>query len=530
MLKNVRCGAVTVIFSGIFSSLTSGTIHAEPAPNAEFVLAPNAGFLRIPKYDEIRNQYEIEDMPRYRDQDKVGFCSAFAASVALDKAYCETNGIKCSEASDEHRVSVLQLSTFSYTPRGTVDGSYSNPFETISMATKKAVLRNEAECPFERLVAGIPTKPGFDKEDSHEMAWLKLLNDWESFAKIDEGDPVAVKKFIASSISGPDGVLNNFNLNKTPNEVLEAFKKPSAQQMYECLFIKYADLREWDVPLHLGLAYYPPSGVTGNYAATIKEVKKRINFDVPVLVSRYFVNTDYPTAFKNRNVMLHAFAISGYREVRHGEKWLEMVKVHNSWGERWQRKNDGGWVDAKSLLDRTRYEAKTLGWITMPDHQRILPKDKEPIIFNIPENWKSAKGRIPEIPWAQAYILNSPAARNAKCSISIEYSEMNSAETDKSLKKFLSDDCKPYLSTPNSLSQIEFNEIKLKEGSGLYMNFIDPDMIGKPVKIGDYKTVTPLVSSMGSKYLVRATMFCDDINGEDYRQIMKMFKTMSLKR
>lgn len=127
-------------------------------------------------------------------------------------------------------------------------------------------------------------------------------------------------------------------------------------------------------------------------------------------------------------------------------------------------------------------------------------------------------------------MLSSPSARNAKCSISVEYSEMNPADSDKSLKKFLSDDCKPYLSTPESLYKVEFKDIKLKEGLGLYINFIDPDMIGKPVKIGSYKTVTPLILSMGLKYLVRATIFCDDINGEDCRQMMKMIETMSLKK
>jgi len=43
-------------------------------------------------------------------------------------------------------------------------------------------------------------------------------------------------------------------------------------------------------------------------------------------------------------------------------------------------------------------------------------------------------------------------------------------------------------------------------GLGFYANFVDPDLVGKPVKKGEYKTATAGLVSLYTKYLIKITV------------------------
>ncbi len=73
------------------------------------------------------------------------------------------------------------------------------------------------------------------------------------------------------------------------------------------------------------------------------------------------------------------------------------------------------------------------------------------------------------------------------------------------------------LSTPRSgvLEALKIRDLKINGGLGFYANFVDPDLVGKPVTAGSYKTATPIYVGIGTRYLVKATILCDDLNGAD---------------
>ncbi|MGG1928988.1 hypothetical protein ABFY58_23680 [Enterobacter soli] len=67
----------------------------------------------------------------------------------------------------------------------------------------------------------------------------------------------------------------------------------------------------------------------------------------------------------------HAVVISGFKTLcDKNNHCLDVLKVVNSWGDAWQRENNDGWLEAKPLLDSTRYQTATLTWFT------DLPKNK----------------------------------------------------------------------------------------------------------------------------------------------------------
>jgi hypothetical protein len=98
------------------------------------------------------------------------------------------------------------------------------------------------------------------------------------------------------------------------------------------------------------------------------------------------------------------------------------------------------------------------------------------------------------------------------------------------LKTMLRGDSRPYANSPDDLSKIELKEVKINGGLGFYANFVDPDLVGKPVKEGSYKTATPMILSLGSKYLVKVTVLCDEIDGADYRDVIKIVESIGIKK
>ena len=60
----------------------------------------------------------------------------------------------------------------------------------------------------------------------------------------------------------------------------------------------------------------------------------------------------------------HALVIEGYRQMcdRKGT-CVDSLKVRNSWGDNWQKENNDGWVDAKTLVDATFYDQQPLTWL-----------------------------------------------------------------------------------------------------------------------------------------------------------------------
>jgi hypothetical protein len=65
---------------------------------------------------------------------------------------------------------------------------------------------------------------------------------------------------------------------------------------------------------------------------------------------------------------------------------------------------------------------------------------------------------------------------------------------------------------------------------GFYANFVDPDLVGKPVKEREYKTATPIILSLGTRYLIKITVLCDEIDGADYRDAIKIVESMAIKK
>jgi hypothetical protein len=109
--------------------------------------------------------------------------------------------------------------------------------------------------------------------------------------------------------------------------------------------------------------------LSGNYTDAMIIIKSVLNDGRPIALSG--ICMDKKMRGKSCN-NAHAVVISGFKTLcDKNNHCLDVLKVVNSWGDAWQRENNDGWLEAKPLLDSTRYQTATLTWFT------DLPKNKE---------------------------------------------------------------------------------------------------------------------------------------------------------
>ena len=149
----------------------------------------------------------------------------------------------------------------------------------------------------------------------------------------------------------------------------------------------------------------------------------------------------------------------------------------------------------------------------------------EPIMVVAPAGWENApRGPVP----FPTLRIASTGDRNAVCLISIldkNHAEFKDTEL---LKKILRGDSRPYVSSRGDLAKVEVKELPIPSGFGFYANFVDPDLVGKPVRKGSYKTATPIIVGIGSDYLIKATILCDDLQGRDYAEALEIVKSIQV--
>ncbi len=157
---------------------------------------------------------------------------------------------------------------------------------------------------------------------------------------------------------------------------------------------------------------------------------------------------------------------------------------------------------------------------------------KEPVVVTAPDQWKSAKdstNRDPANFPFEAYQVVPPGGRNAVCLFSILDKDPPKVATREFLASVVKGDSRPYVGDENELQKLNPKEFKIRDGVGFYLNFVDPDLVGKPVKKGKYKTATPIILNVDGRYVVKATLLCDDLKGADYRDMFKIVESIHIK-
>ncbi|MFM6928487.1 MAG: hypothetical protein ACKOX6_08475 [Bdellovibrio sp.] len=315
---------------------------------------------------------EVKNMPPVMSQDTIGICYSTAASTLLTAENCRANKVKdCSQISDKEIFSPLDLAQFGQS-EDKQPGTFPSEIReggAISNVTQRVAIRAGSsaseECmSLDKVLADV----GGAKEASilQDKVWKSLKEKYTTFKK---KCPTCTADSYASGGNDQAEELGKFvkdlnlDVKKSNQDVLAAF----AQDTYEHFLYKLLYPPECLRPSRwvffsnkgkVGVEFYPNTG-KGNYDESIKNIKSVLSAGRPLALEGICCDK----APSEHCAEEHAVVVSGYRKVcNQKNECRDSLKVVNSWGQGWQNKNDGGWIDARAVLDSTFYKENTLSW------------------------------------------------------------------------------------------------------------------------------------------------------------------------
>jgi hypothetical protein len=122
------------------------------------------------------------------------------------------------------------------------------------------------------------------------------------------------------------------------------------------------------------IGYFPKTEEFGKsedrqslYEQAMDKVKDLLSRQIPL-------SLDYcaePTGNSLENCkMAHAVVVRGYKRIcSEGSDCRDALQIQNSLGQKWQDDFDDGWVDAKTLLDKTFYDKASMSWLEPAEHK-----------------------------------------------------------------------------------------------------------------------------------------------------------------
>jgi hypothetical protein len=163
--------------------------------------------------------------------------------------------------------------------------------------------------------------------------------------------------------------------------------------------------------------------------------------------------------------------------------------------------------------------------------EELRVSSKEPLFVTAPKGWQAGKDKpaTQKFPFETFHIV-PPDKRNATLLITIFANDKPEQTRPEFAKLILRGDCRPYVGSADELPNVKIKEMKLDGGQAFYAEFVDPDLVGKPVKAGSFKTATPLMLTLDARYLIKVTILCDKLDGDDHRDALKIVQSIRLKK
>lgn len=329
-----------------------------------------------PEYSVVDGtELVVQNMPRVRNQGGTGICYAFTAQAILEHAYCVSRGIEnCGQSG---KLSVLDLSRFS---RNLVEETKNNDIDTtdrfnyeglnISNGGHPALtLHNVLKTGSIAMEKCAPFDQTLIQSDSPEEVINSHIKFWENIEKLYR----TVRAGEESIASALDKLLADKRIITPKEDIEEAFKQDSYALFLDRLMIpdKCWDLKnQTTLRGYWSQGFWPKGSNPQNEASELQRyehgisiIRERISKQQPTGLSYCAQPTLTAKSIKSCGTFSHTVVITGYRRTCSTDKCLDALKIHNSWGEVWQRQNDEGWVEARTLLDRSFYEEGSLTWI-----------------------------------------------------------------------------------------------------------------------------------------------------------------------
>lgn len=367
-------------------------------------------------FTEVAEVVVAKNLPRRFSQGSFGNCYAMTAGFLLDAANCRSlerlaaqsgtplKADSCKELPDEFSYSRLDLSRFGRifsTERllrkdygGLAEGG-STAYILATVVGFRLSVMNQECASLDKVLIDFDGNEDVARE--RRRRWDILRKIYEEYQESSKCTSCQEKILAASK----ELVLSNFNIKKNDEELLRVFSSKSYDVFLDRLLIPFSceesRVRMFDASDKALVLFPEQIGVLSNFRDTLSVIRSQLMKNTPIAVDALCLENDLSVddlqkQYKDHKrldsvrvssprspcVDMHAVVISGYKRIcqkSDKNKCEDALKIENSWGEDWQKKNDDGWVQAKSFLDKTGYLSQQFMWIE--DKKEIfIPKSR----------------------------------------------------------------------------------------------------------------------------------------------------------
>jgi hypothetical protein len=301
-------------------------------------------------YEEMAGtKIEIENMPAYKQQDDIGDCKAFSIAAIIQQ-YVNTKwksdipnpknppvDMAISHFGLMAYTNQIPNQKFTFQPNQENGKTMSDIINDLSKSGNQLILENCKA--FENITKefSLKGKKGLEKRDEF-LNYLK-----EIFLKLKNTNEHNIKDCTRET-----NKLNEFvNLSFNQKTLKKALTKNIYDEFLYTLF--FDDCKMENFPSGFRAAVFPLDSMNVTENEFKQQIIKGLKIGKPVLFPSLCVIKGENYDCKG----VHSLVVSGYKIVQNRVEKKDVFKVHNSWGEEWQKKNNDGWVDANELCHNT---------------------------------------------------------------------------------------------------------------------------------------------------------------------------------
>lgn len=359
----------------------------------------SSAFANIPAFSSLSRDYahdqikpiQAENMPRIASQDGLGICYACVAATMMQSENCRATkpAVGCENLPPSELFSQLDLTRIAppkegeeiLTSRSSYDGLKldtdtmgGDPHATAiiaSLYTKRTA--NEACLSLDNVVNKMTTRG--ESARAQEAMWARMKSHYEKLKSLKSCTTCTSDAYTTAKDDALKDINSNLNLGVTNTEILETF----AADTYDKFLDQITGAAKC-TSVSQSAFFRPYKKVTYEQFPKVIDVDRKVMVQKFVDKAKEVLQTGRPLALAgiclgaesadNCNAPnRHASIIAGYRRVCNkpnssdpGAKCRDVLKIVNCWGKSWQDENDGGWVDAETLLLHTKLQKNALGW------------------------------------------------------------------------------------------------------------------------------------------------------------------------
>jgi len=146
------------------------------------------------------------------------------------------------------------------------------------------------------------------------------------------------------------------------------------------------------------------------------------------------------------------------------------------------------------------------------------------VSLDVPEGWTSEVQRHPA---GVNFTVKPKGEVNAACKVTIMLLDGENDVPFAEMEKRWVGTLAPFAegSVEKSAEPVKLH---LKSGNGMYAVFTDASLVGKPVQPENYKVMAPGMIKLAKEVIVATTIFCDDKDGKEFADLVKMLESLSL--